>query len=47
MGLQIKKRQEEFEQKIRCWGFKLNERLVIVTFEMESLVYRGIAEAWC
>ena len=48
MGLQIKNDREEFKQKIRCWVFfKLNKRLVIVTFKMESLVYGGIAEAWC
>ena len=48
MGLQIKNDREEFEQKIGCWFFfKLNKRLVIVTFEMESLVYGGIAKAWC
>ena len=49
MGLKIKNDQEEFEQKIRFFlkKIKLNKRLFIVTFEMESLVYGGIVEAWC
>nr|POF21562.1 hypothetical protein CFP56_10774 [Quercus suber] len=46
-GCKLKNDREKFEQKIRCWVFKSNKRLVIVTFEMESLVYGGIAKAWC